>query len=545
MHIGLSYRLTDLFVGITGYMSVLPPIFDNNLAGFWPGKNDEPNLKIEVQGEEPVIPIQVVNNPCLTFDGTSSEVNFGNIITGLAFGDSFSIIMNRDNIAGIQIALDTRNTDTITSGTAGFYFGFLVDGSIYTAVDDGVLLIQRVLTHTEPLGTAAKFKIIVEDNGSGDLRFAIYRNNQFLENANFGGIQPFTGITGDFILGHLGGSNRYKGQLYGLELNEIPVPFSEAAGALVHSANYDTDGIKGTLSDAVAMWSTTQDDFPYSAANGYGKRENRIQWSEDLLSIVGSAWADQGTVNSKIADGIGALIDAEINGGLRQNISFGSVYTANVFDAENKILTNEYVLYSVTITDEFGVTYTFAAEMKEGTTSNIDMWLYQRTSGELNLACIQKGGSGTFYMRKPQLTVDNGIYIKTTDNIFTGNEYLPFLQDYPAGKFNGDGSETWKLRFPPEARLIQYDLLANLAGDGPYLYTVGGVPIDRTWTEFKEGGVFNINRQYYMCERRGIYTYRTRNSEANHGKAKEFCFAYDALLFGGESILFGGEDVVW
>ena len=95
----------------------------------------------------------------------------------------------------------------------------------------------------------------------------------------------------------------------------------------------------------------------------------------------------------------------------------------------------------------------------------------------------------------------SGYYTDITDD----GVFYPYDKDgtsiFVAPSIYNGGLHSWK---HPEAKeLIKADLLANLAGTGPYLFDSGGLSNTFTDGDYATGGVFNNNRQYIFCPNSG------------------------------------------
>ena len=324
---------------------------------------------------------------------------------------------------------------------------------------------------------------------------------------------------------------------------------AEVNGAFLYSDQYETDNIKFeiTTPDLVAIRDGVQDEYFAHTEKGYGKRENGVYWSEDLTQ---SPWSTFGNIVREQSE------DVLINGHEVSKITFLAdpldhhrVYQSmpsviGSYSFAFKAIEGSTPLITVRSQDAASGTFAFMLEIDLSSNSSV----FITASGIANFSSNVTDGEGykiiTFsyditaserdvdslgilhaplvegeYIYVSEFQSGAGDYIKTEETLFTGDEFLPFLDDSGTGILSGG---SFSVQYPPAKVLINADKLANLAGGGPHLFDVDGNPNTFTIDEILNGGVFNENSQYYACLNEGIWTYDAKNSSSNDVKVKDW-----------------------
>jgi len=97
--------------------------------------------------------------------------------------------------------------------------------------------------------------------------------------------------------------------------------------------------------------------------------------------------------------------------------------------------------------------------------------------------------------------------------------------EHEAGKFDEARLVSYKML--ENARLINADKLQDLAGTGPYMFTVDGAPIPKSWAELVSDGVMNYNKQLYGSLCKGIGFYNIQQTDAQDAETTPWFFCDD------------------
>jgi len=426
---------------ISGVAIELPPLSEELLV--WLKGNGDADVKLDSHGTPENFTMS--SSHCITLNGTDE---YGTVRIDDATKVTFTATFQVDTIGAEQYPIGR---------------GYARDGIQVHAA--GIVYIRVCNSNWQLPGVTLSDGDVATIQVTYDLaRVKAYFNGELKID------EPFTdAVAGDgfdWTVGNSGeGGVDFTGKVWDVELNGVHFRMAEGSSS---EFSWSDDGVEHITwtGDLATMWAGSQDVYYGNAAEGFGYRENRLNWSEDFQSIT---WHYGGA-------GEGAGATSEYLETLAGNDLY--VYNNNV-NYEGFLPTgSRRIRVKVKVPSGQGETevdFRFGLEIdaayiwevssvfpipEDGEYHEISAILTHAEVGVItgSQVVIRTANSdeSALWVKEIQLEdVTNKAaenyspYIKTQDYTFDGTEKLPFLNDNPGGTFNN--CET---KYAPEVHAV-------------------------------------------------------------------------------------------